>query len=350
MSAIPRAARIWLSVFVMLFLTLLAIEREIVGNAISEARARIYSPDGPLPAEILASGVTVDGTTALLAVGDIARCKAGLGFGYLLPSTAHMLGLPSSHKTTTALANQTAALASDWPDLPILALGDTVYSEGRPFEYSGCFEPTWGALKSRLLPSPGNHEYKMPDAFGYFDYFGRQAGPSRKGWYAAQVPGWLILSLNSEVDAHAGSEQATWLDEQLKGAASKCVLAFYHKPAHSLAERRGRKDAVHLFSQLQKGGASLVLNGHNHFYERTAPLDGTGARASEFGTVAFTVGTGGRTKPNMPVIETTEAAVFGRTGLLRLELKQGTYSWAYIDAVTREVLDEGMAPCNLMRA
>lgn len=344
-----RGFRIGIATLVVLSLVVLAIERQVAGFVVSEARARFSTSEGPTPTDILASATTADGTTTLLAVGDIASCKKRSGIVAALPNTAHLVGLPSPYDTTTALANQTAALALDWPNVPILALGDTVYRKGSPVEYAGCFEPTWGALKPRILPAPGNHEYKTPGAFGYFDYFGQQAGPDRRGWYAAHVPGWLILSLNSEVDAQPGSEQATWLDEQLKDTDGVCVLAFYHKPAHSLVERGGRENAVHLFRQLQKNGATLVLNGHNHFFERTAPLDDTGARSRDIGTVAFTVGTGGKTKTVKPSIETTDAAVFGRTGMLRLELSSGKYSWAYVDAITREVLDEGTQPCNSMR-
>lgn len=93
----------------------------------------------------------------------------------------------------------------------------------------------------------------------------------------------------------------------------------------------------------------MVLNGHNHFYERTAPLDGAGAPALDGGTTAFTVGTGGKTNQVRPAMDTTEATVFGRTGLLRLELESGGYSWAYVDALTRKALDEGTARCNATR-
>lgn len=334
------------AIFAVVLLVLVTVEEQVFGYVVSEARARISPPDGPTPQDILSSETAPDGSTTLLAVGDIAYCNERPGFADKLPITASLLGLPSAYDPTTAVALETASLASDWPDAPIFALGDTVYSSGRPVEYSDCFEPTWGALTPRILPAPGNHEYKTPGAFGYYDYFGTQAGPDRRGWYAARVPGWLILSLNSEVDASPGSAQAEWLRGQLEDAGDACILGFYHKAAHSLAERGGRENAVDLFRQLQEGGATLVLNGNNHFYERTMPLDGTGAHAPDDGTVAFTVGTGGKTKGEQPLIDTTEAAAFGQTGLLRLELGSGKYSWSYVDAFSRDVLDEGTAGCN----
>ena len=331
-------------------LVLAAVELQGVGYVVSKARALVAQMNGQTPQDIVRTGILTDGTTTLLAVGDIANCEERPGLADKLPNTMDLLGFASALDPTTARANETAALAEDWPEASILALGDTVYGKGRPVEFADCFEPVWGSLKPRILPTPGNHEYGTPGAFGYYDYFGTQAGPGRRGWYATRVPGWLILSLNSEVDASPGSPQSTWLQARLDEAGDACILAFYHKPAHSLAERDGRTDAVSLFRQLQQGGATLVLNGHNHFYERTVPLDGAGRLAPGIGTVAFTVGTGGRISEVRPKIETTEAAVFGRTGLLQLVLRNGTYSWAHIDALTRDVLDEGSRPCNPMRA
>ena len=341
-----------LKILVGVFLVLLAVatvESQRFGYVISEARAFVASPEGPGPQDIIEAGISVDGTTTILAAGDIADCDERPGLADKLPTMMDFLGFDSALDPATALANETADLASDWPDTPILALGDTVYSKGRPAEYAHCFEPVWGALKSRILPAPGNHEYRSPGAFGYYDYFGPQAGPDRRGWYAVRVPGWIILSLNSEVDASPGSPQSDWLRDRIGEAGDACILAFYHKPAHSLVERDDREHAVDLFRQLQRGGATLVLNGHNHFYERTMPLGPSGAPDAETGTVAFTVGTGGLTDDAAPKIETTEAAVFGRTGMLRLELRDGAYSWGYVDALSRDVLDEGTASCNPMR-
>ena len=330
-------------------LAVAAIEYQGTGYLASAARALVAPSKGPRPQDIIETGTAAGGTTTLLAVGDIADCDERTGFAEKLPNLAYLLGLPSAYEPNGALAHETAAVAESMSDVPILALGDTVYNSGTPVEFADCFEPTWGDLKPRILPAPGNHEYKTPAAFGYYDYFGAQAGPERRGWYAARVPGWVILSLNSEVDAAPGSAQATWLRDQLDDVGNACILAFFHKPAYSLVERGGRENAVDLFRQLQQSGATLVLNGHNHFYERTAPLDGAGRPSPDMGTVAFTVGTGGRVKGEKPITATTEAAAFGQTGLLRLELRDSAYTWSYIDAVTRNVIDEGTRPCNPAR-
>jgi hypothetical protein len=349
MERFTAMVRSFLLVFAALcgvFLSLVSIESLWVHRLVSDLRAQVVGPDGQTPQKILKAGDVAPETTTLLAVGDIAACESREGLSDLMPATFDLLGASSAFLPSEAPANLTAELARNWPDAPIIAVGDTVYGRGTPIEYKHCFEPTWGALKDRILPAPGNHEYGTPGAFGYFDYFGAQAGEERRGWYAVRTAGWLILSLNSEVDASAGSEQSVWLDQQLNAADNACVMAFYHRPAHSLKRRGGNENAILLFDQLQKGGAAVVLNGHNHFYERTRALAADGTIDEARGTVAFTVGTGGKQNSELPMGPTTAAAAFDRIGMLKLDLQKGAYAWAYIDARTKAVLDQGEAACN----
>lgn len=329
-------------------ISLAVIEGQYVALAMSTLARWDSEPTGPSPTEVIASGIGEDGT-ALLAVGDIAKCDERPGLGKTFENTFYLLGLPSATDPSTSPAADTAAMAESAPGLPILALGDIAYSRSSPAEFHNCFDPVWGQLQPRILPTPGNHEYKTPAAFGYFDYWHSQAGPDRRGYYAVRVPGWLILSLNSQIDAEPGSPQAVWLEDQLADAPETCILAFYHKPAYSVVARKGRRNAVDLFRILQAGGATLVLNGHNHFYERTRPLGPNGEIAPETGTVGFTVGTGGRVANPAPLLSTTAASVVMRTGMLHLDLRDGAYEWNFLDAQTGKVLDTGSRDCNIAR-
>lgn len=335
-------------------LAVAAIEAQWVGYAGSAIRR--IAPEGraaPLssgPAAVINDAYqTGTGTLTLLAVGDIVDCPARPGVAEKLPETADLLGLRSAFDLSDVAASQTARLAQTWPDAPVLALGDLVYRSGRAVEFSDCYNPVWGGLRDRTLPTPGNHEYKTPGAFGYYDYWQDRAGPDRRGYYATRADNWLILSLNSEVDAGPQSDQGRWLRQTLNTAPEDCVLAFYHKPAFSLQERGDREDAVLLFDQLQEAGATLVLNGHNHFYERTAPMGMYGETNYVNGTIAFTVGTGGKTSTAKPVLDTTAAAVFGSVGLLRLELSADRFRWWYHDATKDKIADTGEARCNPAR-
>ncbi|MEE4347020.1 MAG: metallophosphoesterase [Paracoccaceae bacterium] len=302
------------------------------------------------PSEVLAAHLGEDRMRlSFLAGGDIARCARTDLPGRLLPATSEQLGLRGTMVPQHADPASSAQLAALWPDLPVLAIGDLVYKRGTPGEFSECYDVAWGGLRNRILPAPGNHEYGTPGAFGYFDYWGAQAGPDRRGYYALHWRNWLMLSLNSEVDAGPGSPQSLWLAQELENAPGACVMAFFHKPAHSLqGPRRHTKNGEMLFAQVQQAGGSFVLNGHNHIYERTLPLDSTGTVDPARGTIGFTVGTGGIESPTSheaALPAETATAVFGTVGLLRMELSDDSFSWWFHRASDAQVLDQGQAPC-----
>ena len=72
--------------------------------------------------------------------------------------------------------SKTAALVSAIPGT-VFTAGDNVYPSGTLEQFQSCYDPTWGAFKSRTRPTPGNHDYQTAGAGGYFTYFGTRAGP-----------------------------------------------------------------------------------------------------------------------------------------------------------------------------
>ncbi|WP_175497608.1 metallophosphoesterase family protein [Roseivivax halotolerans] len=316
--------------------------------AASEIRSS-FPPDiqslGPQPDRLQPS----EGPLELIAVGDLAECPRGRGLKGVLPETSNLLGLKAAFLPREDSSVETARLAEAYTDAAFLALGDLVYRSGTNAEFDQCYDPVWGKLRYRTFPAPGNHEYRTHRADGYFDYWKGQAGQDRTGYYALHRGAWLILSLNSEVPADPASDQGRWLAKTLEEASERCILAFYHKPAHSIKSRGGSEAAIALFRALQQAGATLVLNGHNHFYERTAPLDAEGRRDNHAGTIEFTVGTGGKTSHSIPPRDTTDAAIFETRGLLRLMLGESAFTWSFLSATDGRPLDEGRASCNPAR-
>ncbi|QEA39500.1 alkaline phosphatase [Pistricoccus aurantiacus] len=291
------------------------------------------------------------GGSILLAAGDIARCQPAGGAAThaeeIWRNLDHSLGLPVAKLKANPGALQTANLVEQYPGAPVLALGDLAYPDGAPADFTHCYERIWGDFKQRTYPAPGNHEYHSLNAYGYYDYWGSRAGPERRGYYARRQNDWLILSLNSEVAADTDSLQARWLEDQLAKSDAACVLAFFHRPAFSTKDREGNADARRLFDILYRHGATLVLNGHNHFYERTRPLDAAGRVDPEHGIRTFVVGTGG-TDPDdsRPPAAFSKRLIGGVHGLLKLELSPEEYQWQFLSAKTHEVLDSGAGSCN----
>ena len=289
------------------------------------------------PVTVSATGGGKTGTTSatvtltppppvvLLAAGDIAVCD-------------------SSYDEATALLLDTRAGS-------IAVLGDNAYQSGALTEYTTCYGPSWGRHKARTRPAPGNHEYLTAGATGYWDYWGAAAGPRDQGWYSYDLGSWHIIVLNSnctEVGCTAGSAQEQWLRADLAAHPTQCTLAYWHHPRFSSGASHGNNTAVGPFWQaLYDAGAELVLNGHEHLYERFAPQTPAQGADAAAGIRQFTVGTGGRTlvpvgtvQPNSQVLHT------GTYGILQLTLGAGTYAWEFVPVAGASFTDQGTGTCH----
>ena len=244
-------------------------------------------------------------TTAIVyAAGDIGEC----GFGAL----------------------QTGALLDALNAGLILAVGDLAYPNGSAANFRDCYDPAWGRHKDRTRPVPGNHEYENAEksADPYFDYFGAVAGTRGLGYYAFSAGSWRIIALNSEIPFGAGSAQMTWLRSELQTYRTQCTLAYWHRPLFSSGPNGPQVDTKILWTTLNEFGADVVLNGHDHLYERFATQDADG-RASTTGMREFIVGTGGA-HLYTPVGVAANSQVRASTyGILILTLLNNGYSWDF---------------------
>src|SRR5881628_975312 len=112
----------------------------------------------------------------------------------------------------------------------VFALGDNAYSDGTDADYQNCYDPTWGRHKGRTRPVPGNHDYTIAGALGYYNYFGAAAGDPAKGYYSYDVGAWHVIALNNYVPMSAGSEQEQWLLADLAAHPTLCTVAYWHHP------------------------------------------------------------------------------------------------------------------------
>ncbi len=98
---------------------------------------------------------------------------------------------------------------------------------------------------------------------------------------------------------------------------------------------------------LPRPDADLVLSGHDHDYERFAPMNAQG-EADPKGLTEFVVGTGGASHYRFHNPEAASAVrITGRNGVLRLQLTQQAYAWQFMAAPDGEVLDSGKHPVPL---
>jgi hypothetical protein len=242
----------------------------------------------------------------------------------------------------------TADLVTGLNPNAVLALGDTQYEDGTPDEFAA-YDESWGRFKDITLPVVGNHEYQTPDAKGYYAYFGDRAGEPGKGWYTTTVGTWRVIVLNSECAEIGGcepdSEQGRWLSSQL-GGLPRCTLAAFHRPRFSSGDEHGdNPELASLWSQLQKAGVDVVLNGHDHDYERFAPQDADGDPAD--GPVEFVVGTGGRSLRGFSHTSGRSSVRWSDSfGVLAMTLRADGYDWRFVGPSGAPAVDSGTGTCR----
>ena len=245
----------------------------------------------------------------------------------------------------------TAALATTLNPDAVLALGDLQYEGASITELRTYFDTTWGKLKNRLYPIRGNHEYITGGAAGYIEYFGAMS-PS---YWVTNAGGWRIIGVDSwcQGQIYAGcsatSVQTTWLAAELARARTdgKCAAVLMHHPFVS-SGRYATATVESLWKTSVVGGADLVMTGHDHHYERFAPLNESGAPATNGapGTPLIISGLGGA--PGYPIGTPVEGSKFASNsnhGVLSLTLTPSTYTWAFISATDNATIDSGTAPC-----
>ena len=224
----------------------------------------------------------------------------------------------------------------------VFTTGDNAYDSGTPEEYNHCYDPTWGRHKARTQPVPGNHEYLTSDAAGYFQYF-----TDVPSYYAYTLGNWRIYALNSEIDVSESSPQVMWLKDDLAANPNQCVLAYWHQPRWSSGSHHGSDEDYQTIWQIFfEADAELVVNGHEHNYERFAEMNGEGAAVSP-GLREIVVGTGGRDlyefDSPLPGSEIRNDSTYG---VLKLTLRADSYDWEFIPIAGSTFTDSGSTNCH----
>jgi len=244
-------------------------------------------------------------------------------------------------------AEATAKLLDSINPTVVYTTGDNAYPNGTLSEFQTYYEPTWGRHKAKTKPSPGNHEHHTSGASGYYDYFGAAAGERGKGYYSYNLGEWHLIALNSSISMGATSEQVGWLKNDLAAHTNSCTLAYFHHPLFSSGDHGNQTQVKPLWDALYSANADIVLNGHDHSYERFAPQNPSGALDTARGIREFVVGTGGASYYPFDTIKpNSEARSTGTHGVLRLTLHAGSYDWQFIPEAGKTFTDSGSDDCH----
>jgi 3',5'-cyclic AMP phosphodiesterase CpdA len=252
------------------------------------------------------------------AVGDIGLCGSGA-------------------------VEQTAQIV-DAIDGQVLLAGDLAYSQGSMSDFLRCFDPLWGKFRRRWRPSPGNHEYETPGASAYFQYFGASAGTAGRSFYSFRAGDWLVLMLDSNVPTGVGSSQYEFVRSELTSSNAQCALAVWHHPLFTSGPNGPNTYLRDLWTLLYDRGVDVIVNGHDHLYERFGKQDVDG-RSDGRGIRQFIAGTGGAQLYDFMRITPNSQVRIKSHGVLRLTLSPAAYEWAFVE-ITGGVTDSGSDSCH----
>jgi acid phosphatase type 7 len=289
--------------------------------------------------------------TARLTVGltTVAALVAATVFSAAPTYAADPVLVGAGDIATSGSADSATANLLDGIAGTVFTAGDNAYPDGTASNFNNYYHPTWGRHKARTRPSPGNHDYHTSGASGYFNYFGANAGPSGRGYYSYNLGTWHVVSLNSEINTSAGSAQEQWLRSDLAANSSKpCTIAYWHKPRFTSGANHSPNTAIGpLVKALYDFNAEVVVAGHNHQYERFAPMNPSGTLDNARGIRHFVAGTGGAGLYNFGTIRPNSQARNSNThGVLKLTLHASSYSWKFVPVAGKTYTDSGTTACH----
>jgi acid phosphatase type 7 len=267
-----------------------------------------------------------DQGAVLVGAGDIADCR-------------DLSGAEATSKLLEAIPGT------------VMAVGDLAYPAGTKENFQ-CYDKTWGKVRARTRPAPGNHEFHSTGATPYFDYFGSAAGDPRIGYYSYDLGAWHIIVLNSECPdvggCEAGSPQEKWLRADLSAHPTGCKLAYFHKPLFSSGGTHGDNLLfVDFWRDLYDAHVDVVVNGHDHDYERFAPQNPNGEADPVHGIREFVVGTGGKNhRPFHQPDKNSEVRNADAYGVLKLTLRVHGYDWSFVPEAGKSFTDSGTGTCH----
>ena len=234
----------------------------------------------------------------------------------------------------------------------LILLGDIQYPSGDFADYERSFIPFWRDIKKPIYTVAGNHDYgngmRTPGLIDYKKAFDLYFDPVQYGgdlpYFSFNLASWRFYALDSNCEYIGGcddsSKQYEWLKSRLATDAAVCSVGLWHHPTVTSGQYKETESAGRMVASqdaLLEDGVDILLNGHEHQYERARIGD-----ARE-----FIVGTGGMSlrKVTGPYALGSEKVIDTSFGYLYLELYPGRYEWQF-KSVSGDILDSGADSCR----
>ena len=234
----------------------------------------------------------------------------------------------------------------------VATLGDTAYEDGTAQELTDCFGGSWGAVKERIrFAVTGNHDIHTDGGAPLQEYMGSAAARDGRTWFSDDLGAWHVVVLDGNcgilgAGCRSGSEQERWLREDLASSGARCTIALLHQPRFSSGQHGDDRSVGPLWDALYSSGADLVLDGHDHDYERFAPQDADGGADAARGITEIVAGMGGTwLEAFKDVGANSLVRIDDVYGVLELTLLADSWEFRFI-GVDGAVHDQGTGACH----
>jgi hypothetical protein len=268
----------------------------LANPAAQEAEYLVYLPSGGTVTVNLSSTTgTLDVEWFNPATGQTmigGTIQGGASRGFTAPFSGDAVLYLSSQWQQTRLAvigdfgtgdsreRDVADQLKTWEPDAIITTGDDNYPDGEAttidenigqfyhefiYPYLGSYGP--GASENRFFPTLGNHDWHAPNAQPYLDYF---TLPGNERYYEVDLGPVDLFAIDSEPEepdgVSASSAQALWLEARLEASTSPWKLVYFHSPPYTSGVVHGPSEWMQW--PFKEWGATAVLSGHEHHYER----------------------------------------------------------------------------------
>ena len=164
----------------------------------------------------------------------------------------------------------------------VVTVGDNIYGGESSQDFVRKFELPYKPLLSagvKFYASLGNHDSREQARYKLFNMDGKR-------YYTFKAPHEDVRFFALESD-YPEPQQIAWLEKELQNSGEDWKIPYFHHPLYSSGERHGSEISLRRILEplFIKHGVSVVLTGHDHFYERTKPQNGI---------IYFVVGSGGK--------------------------------------------------------
>lgn len=177
----------------------------------------------------------------------------------------------TGEKPQYEVGQQLAAWHERFPFSLVVMMGDNIYGSDRPQDFVKKFEAPYKPLLDagvKFYASLGNHDSREQRFYKSFNMDG-------KLYYSFKAPQQDVRFFALE-STYMDPEEVNWVGSELGKSSEKWKIMFFHHPFYSSGKTHGSQ--VKLREVLEpvfiKNNVSLVLNGHDHIYERIKPQKG----------------------------------------------------------------------------